>query len=1638
MTDLPDSGKKPLDIPQQDAGNTLHTALDLTANSKTPSPQRPVGELNLSMLLPVPQYHRTDKLKPIIEFLGEESGQKNHTLLGENLPIPKDSSPTVSNQKDSAASMVQDGIALSTLAKQNGISSSTGLRLTDSAANSKPGVDSDLRVLTKGQATLVAQSTQGNVASILGSTGQNNGKIKTVLDVPSSTTVALQRPSESSTNPTPTPPVSNSRPLQSITEGLVKSFLTSKFGHALGKSLLDSGQLDDSSYQNVLAQHFVSSIKPTPSPANNIPPNQDLIADLISGLINKPSEKDSTSHSASNKDNEKKTSQTVKHAQDSGVTNSSSPTISIGNKVFQLTDLTNALSLSHEKQVPNELKSIHTDLELKKTSREHPGKKRNKEKLRRLNEKISTLETLSDALDALTTKLDEKSEGDQKQEEIFPSSEKPNLIQEQQLKKHHTHHHKTHQLSEELDVLGALLARGETHTHVENKTPIVPQSDKNNIVGIKGEKALGSTDLEILQSKINQAIEMAEIKGRQHDSNQARLPLLVEGNVVQDVGAQTREEVATIHTNHVASKGLLPSKDSELQSLQDILTRLIDNAMRKGTLNQLVQRWDRSGSPFSDIAKNISLYLQGNNKLKMPGTTLGTKKTFSIQPTTDIGISSTVKTNLTSQLAKGIAGYNNFTSLTTNTLFAKAVNNILGALKKRQDQLHKSNSTNRSLFVQTDTLTNFKGIVLGGRINKKVPPADSVDGSAKMLGRHGNETFAANSSKPANFTVGNKGGDKIDNKLNLLRANHTLLKPLLGGQGKDKLTFSSYEAKNVSRTLRNNTLMDFMNSMEEPEVPKLIPKNNKTGNNLGDKNSKVKPRIGDLMTVIAASLLDLKDIDQDSSSKSKSKVKYEESGGIEKLLHGLPNDHKMTDFSNDDAVLEAPTDHGAKTNSSNQIIKRPNELHNSTESSTDNNTKDVVQNEKLKVTDEENQKVDLGDQTVTLTLETVDATPPPQTNESPYAQTGLRNNKVPHYLNVQSAVTLGKINVTDSKNIEHSFPQSQIQEVPAALSEFTAEAKKPEQTLPSDGDGKLTTISAFPEVNAAIGGDSQTKSTHPDLPLGLQMNAIGRIAETEDSSSVTPADLSAALTSTSDVTPVLASKSGETKSFEDKILPMASDLTSATDAKSGETESIVSKALPTTFENSNIIPKPSHISATPESEAKPTASEVREIATSIKALLKILSSYSTKLRLEDDAEDSPSGLLPTRSQTANRVAVNEQDMKGEDRMELPKTGLPATNNNDVYANLPQSSPTNFPPSSPTLPKYVDSGVFENIQEQPTTEANSYNWNLGPEHAHAQIPIDMTPTKTSLEPQLGAEQWSPGNEMARVTEELKDLNLPSIEDDPTVRAVQNIVAEENAFVSEKRKAIQKHKQALGVSSQLPGSPRRPGVFGRNTIPKHKGHHRNASHVEHKKNKTKLAYFGKSNDTRKSNMRNRNVIPGQNNTKLFHQHTTAVDNRKPAIQGNATHHSNKQSSSQGMMGNGGKKTQLVSSRDKIPGHSKNQSQTFNASVPVSIDTKKTVKPQHDLKKIPLSVHSNASSKGAVNTHKGQQHPGTKPFGGEKLHHGLNNTKVISDTRNFSKMKSGKTYQVMSKGNVTNNNGTVSKRKNARALKAISNIH
>lgn len=1518
----------PLGLPQEDA---VHSSLDLTSTTNGPAPQSTMGELNLSMLLPVPQSQTSDNLKPIIDFLGGQSQgkiSKNLTSVGENLPIPKDSRPDVTSKMDSSPAQSQHGITSSILARQKDTSSSL-------------------------RQSLGAGVSNFNVASVSSNPTQKSFPLQ-IEPTASHDLVTAVGPKTTETNSKFPSPGNSSGKIG----GLVKSFLKSKFGQVLAKSL---GSLSDASYKNLMAQHFGSSIKPTTAPAAQTSPNKDLITNLVSELMLQSPKQGTTGNLIVNK--EPTNPSNTKISQGSGVTNSlSSPTISIGNKVFSLDALSNALNNENgnEKHAQNTSNDITGILGAIKGSRKHSLRQKNRDKIKQLNEKIATLETLSDALDALTVKLspDEKLERGQNDQRVSPSIGGTN-IQGGRHKNHHTRHHrKKTQFDEDVEMLGSLLSRADTHLRSEKK-------DSSYIEGINGQKPLNAADLELLQSKINKAIEMAETMGRQHDAKEtksSRQPFLVSGAIIKEEGAHTREEVTTVHANHSSLQGSVSVKNSGIYSLQEILTRLIDNALRKGTLNELVQRWNRSGTPLAEIAQNISIFLQGNGGLKMP-LTKGENRTIVSASVVRKPVSA-VKSSLTSQILKGIPGFNK-TSPIDKRLFTKAVNSILGVLARRRG-FHKSNSTDQSLYLTTDTLTDIKGILLGGRINKIVPQEDSIltltsKITEKALKDKGNKSVEASSPKQENLKLQNKSRDRKNRTVDLKAFQDDHGKNL----EKEKLVFSNYDTKNMSKSIQNNTLMEIMDTISGTGGQSPLPQKNKPG----DKHSQVKPHLSDLLSVITASLLDIQDADEDSSSHNKkTRFRYDESGN-DRLLHHLPNDHKMSDYSMADAVLEAPNDHTVKRNSTSNptdhLPSSSSSIHTSLQNKISSlNTKSPTYKEK--------QDFDLDNQTVTLTLETLDDTPGPlsHTNKQSKEQTGFRSNKVPHYFNIKSATTLGKINSTSSKNIEHSFHQ--IAE-PAVLSEFTAATKKPD--LPSNGDGKLMTISPSSE----IGQDSQTEA---NLPLGLQMNAIGRIAGTDDEPSVSPADLSASL---ADFSNKLTSKGAQTKSFEDKILPMASDLTSASDEKmGGETKTIVAKAAsPTTGPDTPI-------NVTPGREL-PTASEVRDIAASIKALMKILSSYSKKLKLEDDEDDSHTSLLPTRSRTAERVPnLNEERTKEADTknnqadgnnviadalhtnrqqqesldylMEPPKTSLTdgKVNNNNPYVNFPQSSPLK--------PSYVDSGGFENIQEQPITEpaVNRYNWNFEPAQVHAQSPLDANPTKSSLQPQLGAEPWNPGNEVSRVTEELKDFSLPSIEDDPTVRAVQNLVAEENVFESQKRKAIEKHEQQVsGVNSHLQ-VPGKLGMFGRNTIPKRKlkGHHRNESHMGHEK---KVNISGKRKIERKPNGRGRerNEIPRitAKNQTLSHQQKLAIRKSRPTLKRNATQHgtSHKESHRQTMTGSGGKKTQLVSSRNHIPGSRNHSRLNKSVNLPIHKDNDSKTKPS--LKKGLQLTQSNATLKEAV---------------------------------------------------------------------------
>lgn len=1582
--------------------------LHLTPNTKTPFPAQRVGELNLSMLLPVPQYNHSDQLKPIFDFLGGQSDGKSKSLLGENLPVPKDSRPLLSNKKDTSTSAAQGGIGASSLAKHKGITLSRKLPVANLALNSEPGVGNSQESPTKKPEVI----SRVNPTSSMKSVSSNEANVHDVLNAisPLSKNSPPQTSLESSMNQSPNPQVSTTiEPFES----LIKTFLTSKFGQTLSKSLLDSGRTEDSSYKNIMAQHFGSAVQASPPSVSKTSTNEHTIANLLSGLIHQPSGHGPARISAANKDNEQIATK--------GNNKMSSATISIGNKEFSLADLSKALN--NDQEAPNELQGTKTEVQSSKESH----KQRTKEKIRKLNEKIATLETLSDALDALTTRLSpEESQGENKQEEISPSSEEPVSSGRDRRRKHHTHHrrhHQSYEFTQDMNMIGSLLGWDTPDTEVEKETPLVRKKDEdsNSIEGIKGNKGLSSKDLQTLQSKINQAIELAETAGRKNDSKRptpsALLPLLLSGKLGEDVGAQTREEVATIHSSQGSSKGFLPATDKELQALQDILTRLIDNAMRKGTLKQLVKRWDKSGGPFADIARNISEYLKGNSKMKRPVTLLGVAKNFA-------GKGATVPGNLTSQLSKGVAGQNSrFNDIKTSALFTEAVNELLGALSKRHG-LHRRNSTNRSSFVSTNTLVNFKGVLLGGRINKLPPPEDPLAVMeskvlAEILSGKQNKTLVKNSSGA------NKALNKDSSRIDLTHNNHTqLVQHPLGEQSKQKLSFSSYEKKNVSKSIRNNTLMDFMNSMEISERAKSLPKNAKPGN----KHSKVSPHIDDLMTVIAASLLDLNEVKEGNSSKHKPLIKYDESG-----IDKFPNDHKISDFSSGDAILQAPTDHSANVTSNTSSSNRSSELNKSTKlpikvTLQQNNTKDVLPNEKAKVTAGGTQKIDSGDQTVTLTLETLDDVPTPSQppDETSTIQTGLRNNKVPHYLNVQSVVTLGKINATHAKDKEHSFTQRIIKEEPKVESDFTADTRKPEVALPSDDDGKLTTISASPELNPETEENTQ-KPSNPDLPLNLQMNAIGRIAGNTDQSSFTPADLSAALTSIPELSPgSLASNNGETKSFEDKVLPIASDLTLSTDSKSRETESIVSKVSPSNDDNSSLN-KPSSTTITQGGDTTPTAAEIREISTSIKALLKVLNTYSKKLRLEDDQgeEASPKGTLPTSSSTVSKMNTSGTKVKEEELKKPWKTELPATKyTSNVYAS--------FPVSSPTLPKYADSGVFENIQEQPRTEASNFNWNPAQERMRAQLPFDVSPTKTSLEPQMGAEQWRPGNEMNTIGEELKELNLPSIEDDPTVRAVQKMVADENALISQKRKAIQRVKPQVSstAKSQPPG---RLGVFSRNKIPKHRGHPRNSSLVEGKKNHKKFPSLDQSNKKMKKDARGRNIIAKLSNDTSSHHNTSIVGNITtplPTPQRNVTHQNDNKFYVKKVIRKNTHYTKTMRNRDEIPGEPVNTHRLNDSAY--------ELQDKWNIQKGP--VHTNITSAGVSAALKSTKHGKRKgkTSAEEKSYDGSHRTNVVSNVKSVKKITKGKLNVAVIKGIAPNINGTVLKQNHDKQSNVTSKIN
>ena len=1610
-----------------DANKVLDLRKEDTAGSKSqPAAEATLGRLNTSnVLLPVPQYNSSETLKPIIEFLGEDTSEENATSESGKLSIPQDTH-LILPKKDNFGSPIQDGVRPSMFANQNGISAALNLLSAE-------------KDLNPGESSAVSDASKEKPLSVENHTALVESSVQRKLLPSSSLLAPIPRKGNFQGSHEPlvsdnAPPVqrlpsSPTHPLQSTTQSLLEGLLESKFGQSLGNTPLNSfASLQTPLNKNSIGNNQAkkpsdSSVQDGESP----PPNKGLISNIISGLIHQPSSNSETKTSTASQSKESNNT-TVQSPKSSSSDTLPWPTISIRENTISMEGLSDLFKDDYRagsQNGVNELRGVFT----KGRSEQRPSrKKHNEEKIRQLNEKIKRLETLSDALDALTSQLSTEDkrldQNSNKDEDIAVNSNHENNHGRRH-RKHHTHHPKSHPFEADFNILGPLLSSAEKYSKMDRKTPNYSKDKKDTTyirTGIRKQNTFNSADVETLQRKINNAIEKAENTGHQGT------PLLAAGQVDKDVGAQTRQEVTKIQSvNHTASKGNLAQlqQKSEIETLQEILKTLIWNALKKGTLNQLIQRWNQSGSPFVGIARNISSMLLGNGnmtklngghagKLSLSNTSLKNSQTTATKESLELSYEQALnqKTNTTSAQTQvkiksqkthdQESGVSNLTK--DNLLFKKAVKGIITVLRKRYRLLGNTSISPLSLF-STDTLTHVKGTTLGGRINKDVSTTNRMPGlkanivpqTSKGQTQIATSDTKDNTSKSLDLGVQNIAAAiniTKQNDLPTLEINGTSQNDFTVINKTDQRTFSNNTTAEKKNSV-NKTLMEFMESTEGTGGHMLNYKAPMVS--LGYKDSKVKPRLRYLIAAVARTLMDLEQIKRQRTHKEP-KIKYDVSG-VGQLITTLPNDHTSGDFqSYADAILEAPNDHVEKSINSNR------RMFNSTQSPSF-----TAQNNGTKLKTENN-NLD-SSETVTVTLERVNDQPTDLPRKLSPAldtsdtETSSRSTKIPHYMKVQSAVTLGKINRTSADNGENSVPLSQVHHLPV-ISTNTNESSQQIAAMPSDGN--LNAISPMNDFRANRREEHQTKA-RPQLPLESQMAKIGRIAETVGKND----QPSKTLTSTSgihelaDTSSALAAKSGWVKIPDDKLLPMTSDSASAMTAKNRKTESIASKGGPLTTQATL-----AGSLTTPAKSELPTNLEVKEISMSVHALLKILSNYSHKLKMEEDKPPTSKG--KDRAQNPSATIDNTKNFRDgkvgdeDKRIHIKFNGSdgdgqlnPLNSNHEEQTSLGTSHinflnsryATNsnskgfgqtfdYSQTIPTLANYVDTGMFENIREQSDPEVNTYKWNrfAAPVQLHAQVPVDSNPTKNSFSPQQNADitHVNLGSSLVGVPEELKDENIPSIEDDPTVKAVQKIVADESVFESEKRKEILKHQKMADSQSR----PHKSGVFGRNII-LNKNNEKRPGNASRGGKPLKASDKNITNDTRVTvhvkqgnrNMRSRHTIPRAEITSVRRKNTLPHLKRKHLKEENYTilstghnpsiaNYSRKmiaitKPSSKHMPGN---TSQYISNRDKVPrGSLKKRQGTFHnfkvlkkgRNVASFVHTKKS------------SSHSNASLKGTSAT-------------------------------------------------------------------------
>ena len=1082
------------------------------------------------------------------------------------------------------------------------------------------------------------------------------------------------------------------------------------------------------------------------------------------------------------------------------------------------------------------------------------------ETMKALKEKVKTLEVLNNALTTLTSKfLLEKNRGKGSESLVGLSNGKLNAH------RHHKLHHKYGLGDVNINQLGSLLN--------ENGGQIVPKREKNagSIQSSLTSNFMLPKEVDILQKKINKAIEMAEATNRHSvfhypQKSGASFRHFAE-NMAKDTDAHGRE---------ASDKFKLQNGANNVQIFQDVINQFIKNAEKKGKLGEKsrypfvnflrnstsrFRKFPQDGSrseskaskyPVSDSGSGFDAFVGRNAResatsenydvsasRENPGNVAihpGNSASRQVNTTTHPGISNKHPGVDTQPKNQTRFGTNRVSLGPTNprsaSTLSTTVNSLIRDLKRRHGD-EDANATS-SLKATNTLITPSRGITLGGRINTETNQNEALEGieanilkeMGRVLGRR-NRTATNSTNLKAQTSESNCKVAPCDSKL------------------------SAHD-----KNLRNEemTYPFKLKSTNEIEETPTKQKGAPTALSLFGHKEYGTERGVKYHDVSTQGLGKREAAGNDKEELSPQGTADSEEG-LEKLIKKLPNDHLQSDLPKSETLPGAPTDKESGETSPGIAMKllrniavqlrKTVYLLDKTKaiSSTTNDQRSA---------DQSNPKARRpSDVSVGLRTETTQQRQPfaaahktHLVRERLRTQNALGSSTVPHIVEFHSGVTMGKISSFD----ENEAPDTSVKSDP--LVSVANAAKLPQYTTSGQASdastgGKMEGNSHLPE-NMNLGGSILTGVDKNESPSTTTSPVVSETTFINKDGLLSSAALDSLRkgTQTGLGLPALDPKEDPGKGTE-ADLSVAGSSVDSTNASS-----VTSTAQEGPNQHSMALnTKTSEGKQQSSRNITQNNSEVKELVQGISSLVKLLSGNikSEENSDEDDGEESQSNARPSETSSEN-IRVEENDAISQFAAPDTTPDTSTANKNESSENK-YDSPTSYD-YAPNLNRYGASSSSTRNEGYPQnrydiddiggqyTEYNdgfsdygNYGNNAYEDRADGDVTDkefndkwDYSTEKTTK----SSPAWNRSDsyvdsvvnyhptknsplkeEYENLPTEIKDLNDPKLKDDHVLDVVEGIIDKEN--VEETKQLMRLHTKGYG------NSPTKKSKISRGSFP-----------------------------------------------------------------------------------------------------------------------------------------------------------------------------------------------------------------------------